>query len=123
MTDSIFENNSVTAGAGEGSPAIGGAIGQLGNTLSGSSITVTNSTFANNAVSASPDPSCLGTPGTCGDAFGGAIGADTPVTVENSTFTNNSATDPHPGTVNFGVGAHGGAIDSSVNFPPPFGAP
>ncbi len=38
------------------------------------------------------------------------------MTVETSTFTDNTATDPHPGTPNFGVGAHGGAIDSSANF-------
>ena len=123
VTDSKFENNTVTAAAGEPAPAAGGAIGQNGFTLSGSSITVINSTFTNNAVLASADPSCLGVPGSCGDAFGGAIGADVPVRVENSTFTDNSATDPHPGAANFAVGAHGGAIDSSAAFPPPFGGP
>jgi len=125
VTDSTFENNSVTAAAGEPTPATGGAIGQSGFTLSGpESITVTNSTFTNNSVTASPDPSCLGPPGTCGNAFGGAIGADIPITVENSTFTDNTATDPQPpGTVNPEVGARGGAIDSSVNSPPPLGGP
>jgi hypothetical protein len=125
VTDSTFENNSLTAPAGEPAPATGGAIGQTGFTLSGpEAITVANSTFTNNSVTASPDPSCLGTPGTCGDAFGGAIGADIPIAVENSTFTDNTATDPQPpGTVNPEVGARGGAIDSSVNFPPPPGGP
>jgi hypothetical protein len=122
VTDSTFENNSVTAPAGEPTPAAGGAIGQTGFSLSGTSITVIGSTFTNNSVLASADPSCDGGPGSCGDAFGGAIGVDSPVTVENSTFTDNTATDPHPGSANFGVGAKGGAIESSLTIPP-FGGP
>ena len=122
VTDSTFENNSVTAPAGEPSAAGGGAIGQSGFIPSGSSITVINSTFTNNSVLTSADPSCLAVPGSCGNAFGGAIGVDSPVTVENSTFTDNTATDPNTGPANFAVGARGGAIDSSRTFPM-FGGP
>ena len=114
VSDSTFENNSVTAAADEPVPAAGGAIDQFGSNMASPSVTVINSTFAHNAVLASADPSCsMVLPGNCGDAFGGAIHADNPVTVENSTFTDNTATDPHPGSANFGVGAAGGAIDSS----------
>lgn len=124
VTNSTFENNSVTAPPGEGLATEGGAIAQSGFNVAGqSSVTVINSTFTNNQALGSADPSCLSTPGSCGDVLGGAIHADNPVTVENSTFTGNTATAPIPGPVNSGIGAHGGAIDSSVFFTPPFGGP
>ena len=102
VTNSTFENNSVTAPPGEGLATEGGAIAQSGFNVAGqSSVTVINSTFTNNQALGSADPSCLSTPGSCGDVLGRAIHADSP-----------SPSRTRPSPVTHGYGSHPGPVNS-----------